>query len=220
MPWQGYKRGLQKLAPPRVLQTNPQLDSFLAQFTADQKICDVGSGGRRIASNVMAIDKFVQDNVDLVCDIHAIELPDNSVDGAICTGVLEHVEDPAKVVQEIFRILKPGGMAYLDVPFIQPYHPDPLDYWRWTLPGFQKFCLKNTGFEEVKAGVHIGASSAMYWLLIDYFKSFSDHPLLQKVLGAIPMFLAFPMVYLDYLLIHKKSSVLLPSGVFFIGRKP
>jgi len=45
---------------------------------------------------------------------------------------LEHLYDPQKAVNEIFRVLKLGGKCILSTRFIHPYHPGPKDYYRFT----------------------------------------------------------------------------------------
>ena len=42
-----------------------------------------------------------------------IPLPSNSQDLVICESVLEHVDSPTKSFDEVFRILRPGGVAYI-----------------------------------------------------------------------------------------------------------
>lgn len=49
-------------------------------------------------------------------DITQLSLPDNTYDLIICIHVLEHINDDAKAMSEILRVLKPGGAALLDVP--------------------------------------------------------------------------------------------------------
>jgi SAM-dependent methyltransferase len=50
-------------------------------------------------------------------DILAIDYPDASFDFVICNHVLEHINDDHKAMSELFRVLKPGGQAILQVPF-------------------------------------------------------------------------------------------------------
>jgi len=53
-------------------------------------------------------------------------------DGVFCSGVLEHVDDFQSGLAEIHRILKPGGILLLGLPFRQALHLQPHDYWRFT----------------------------------------------------------------------------------------
>ncbi len=53
-------------------------------------------------------------------DVHAIPFEDNTFDAAMCNHVMEHVENDIKAMSEIYRVLKPGGWAILQVPFFGP----------------------------------------------------------------------------------------------------
>lgn len=63
---------------------------------------------------------------DRVLNIEALDLPDGSFDGVVCSHVLEHVED-SRALAEIHRVLQPGGIALIMVPVIegwlQTYEP-------------------------------------------------------------------------------------------------
>lgn len=56
------------------------------------------------------------DGVDLVIDIADIDLPDDAVDAVICSHVLEHVADDRRAMEELRRIVRPGGWCLLMVP--------------------------------------------------------------------------------------------------------
>src|SRR5579863_2750569 len=56
------------------------------------------------------------DNVTGDVDITDIRFPDNTFDVIICNHVLEHVIDDKRAMREIYRTLKPGGWAILQVP--------------------------------------------------------------------------------------------------------
>lgn len=49
-------------------------------------------------------------------DIQQMSFEDNYFDALICSHVLEHVEDDRKAIDEMFRVLKPGGIAYIMIP--------------------------------------------------------------------------------------------------------
>ncbi len=72
---------------------------------------------------------------DIVGDIQSLPLPDASEEAIICLSVLEHVENPFKAAAELHRVLKPGGMCLISVPFLFYYHAEKGyygDYWRFT----------------------------------------------------------------------------------------
>lgn len=58
------------------------------------------------------------DSVDLQINIEAADIDDAEFDTVVCCHVLEHVDDVAAIA-EVFRILKPGGLAILGVPIIE-----------------------------------------------------------------------------------------------------
>ena len=71
---------------------------------------------------------------------------DNELDIVICSEVLEHLEDYNKAIQEIHRVLKPGGKGIISMPFITSEHEEPFDFRRFTSFGI-KSEFKKAGFE-------------------------------------------------------------------------
>jgi ubiquinone/menaquinone biosynthesis C-methylase UbiE len=53
---------------------------------------------------------------DLHFDLHQIPLENNRFDVVFCNHVMEHVQDPIQCMSELFRVLKPGGWAIMQVP--------------------------------------------------------------------------------------------------------
>lgn len=90
--------------------------------------------------NYRVLDKVADYHPDIVGDIHQLPFADSSLDAVICLAVLEHVEEPAKAMKEIYRVLKPGGYAFIYVPFLYYYHPMKnyyRDFYRFTYDGIK-----------------------------------------------------------------------------------
>lgn len=54
---------------------------------------------------------------DITADLTDLPFVDNTFDMLICNHVLEHIPEDRKAMSEIYRVLKPGGMAILQVPY-------------------------------------------------------------------------------------------------------
>lgn len=88
-------------------------------------------------------------NVDLFGTAYDIPADDEIFDSAICTAVLEHLEEPEKALRECCRVLKPGGIAVYSVPFIWHLHEEPRDFYRYTKYGL-KYLFEKAGFEVLQ----------------------------------------------------------------------
>jgi SAM-dependent methyltransferase len=73
-------------------------------------------------------------------DIHDMPYGDNTFDYAMSDQVLEHVRKPWIGVEEVRRVLKPGGIAVLTSALIFYMHGVPHDYWRFTPDGLKVLC--------------------------------------------------------------------------------
>lgn len=78
-----------------------------------------------------------------LCNCRA-ELADGTFDFVVCTEVLEHTRQPFKAVENIFRILKPGGWCFITTPFNFRIHGPLPDCWRFTEHGLRELFA---GFE-------------------------------------------------------------------------
>lgn len=95
-----------------------------------------------------------------------VPVPDQSFDAVLSTQVLEHVEDPGLYLAECFRVLKPEGRLLLSTHGVFPYHPDPVDLWRWTCAGLRRE-VEQAGFEIVRFQGIIGMAATGLQLLQD-----------------------------------------------------
>lgn len=75
--------------------------------------------------------------VDMVLDLHQINLPSESVGTVLILDTLEHVEYLRKAVEEAHRILKPNGIIIISSVMNFPIHDFPYDYWRFTPEAFK-----------------------------------------------------------------------------------
>ena len=88
-------------------------------------------------------------NIDRFGTAYEIPASDESFDSAICTAVLEHLEEPELALKECWRVLKQGGIAIYSVPFIWHLHEEPRDFYRFSKYGL-KYLFEKVGFEIVE----------------------------------------------------------------------
>jgi SAM-dependent methyltransferase len=88
------------------------------------------------------------------------------LDGIGCFAVLEHTRRPWQVVEEMNRMLKPGGRVFIDWPFLQPTHGFPSHFFNATREGLTSLFTDN-GFEIEVANTypHQWPSFTVNWIL-------------------------------------------------------
>jgi SAM-dependent methyltransferase len=62
--------------------------------------------------------------VDVRCDITHLAFPSESFDIVLCSHVLEHVPNDRQAIRELHRVLRPDGVAYIQVPYRSNTHSD------------------------------------------------------------------------------------------------
>jgi SAM-dependent methyltransferase len=102
----------------------------------------------RYARRVIYVNLTATSQPDVCADGGALPLRAGSCDVVLCTEVLEHVEDPSRVLREVHRVLGANGSMILSAPFLYPVHEDPVDYARYT-PQFWRSALDAAGFRLV-----------------------------------------------------------------------
>lgn len=179
---------------------------------------NLGSGNSRISKKIVNIDIYDYSNVDVICDINNLPVKDRCIDLIISIAVLEHVPDPKKVVDEIKRVLKPGGKIYIYIPFIQGYHASPYDYQRYTYSGIQALFRE---FEIIETRCGSGPSSGFLWIFQEWLAiilSFGIKPL-YRLLHLMIMAITFPIKFLDLLFIYHPYARTIASAFTIIAEK-
>jgi ubiquinone/menaquinone biosynthesis C-methylase UbiE len=115
--------------------TNPHPQRFLDLLPASGgRALDVGSGGRKLPG-VVSVEYVHAPGADLRADGAHLPFPDATFAVALSQAVLEHVPDPQAHVDELYRVLKPGGLLWLELAFLQPVHMAPWHYFNITPHG-------------------------------------------------------------------------------------
>jgi len=131
---------------------------FASQLPAGARVLDAGAGEGRHRANFAAqsyvgVDRGIGDaswdytGLDVVADLAALPFHDAAFDAVINIVTLEHVPEPRRVLEELARVLRPGGRLLLIVPHEWEEHQRPHDYYRYTQYGL-KFLLDTAGFSS------------------------------------------------------------------------
>ncbi len=96
-----------------------------------------------------ALDAVAGPTLSLVSRAEDLPLATGEFDVVLCTQVLEYVPSPQKAVDEMRRVLRPGGYLFLSVPAVFPRDSDP-EYWRF-LPASLHLLLRDFSEIEISA---------------------------------------------------------------------
>jgi len=208
------------LAPPLPVYHNPAEPTL--PRPADGLNLWLGGGGRETPGFVN-VDLGPFAGVDLVAHAGRLPFADNACDAVACDALLEHVEDPAAVVAEIRRVLKPGAHVLATVPFCHPWHGYPADFQRYTQDGLRRLFAE---FDCVSLGVRSGPTTTLltfctyYWKLI--FPVHAANPVRRwfnrLVVGAWG-WLTSPLRYLDRWLNRRPDAHTLANHLYILARK-
>jgi SAM-dependent methyltransferase len=137
-------------------------------------VLDVGCGETpyrpffAAAQEYVCVDIGENPYADMQGSIEQLPVDDASFDLVLCTQVLEHVDDPARAVSELHRVVKPGGRVLVATHGTYPYHPGPVDYWRWTHTGLARLFNDNADWRSVGITSGAGTAAALGLLLALY----------------------------------------------------
>ena len=142
--------------------------------TGGYRVLDVGCGPKPYypffaerATEYVGVD-VVHPAAELRGSVEALPVGDGSFDIVLCTQVLEHCDDPAQAVRELYRVTAPGGRVLASTHGVQLYHPSPNDHWRWTHTGLQRLFEDNCDWARVDVRAGAGTAACLGMLLGTY----------------------------------------------------
>jgi SAM-dependent methyltransferase len=123
--------------------------------------------GRNIPEQFIGIDIFAGEGVDYVlnlCKDDEVEkLPVKQFQTVHCHYIMEHVMDIFSMARNIEKVLAPGGVLLLSVPFAWRIHRIPVDMWRFT-PQSLDYLFPNVEFIDEKSALSLRRGDATYRL--------------------------------------------------------
>ena len=217
------RRAVTSLATPRSdMRSEGSRRAFAAVTTdlpAGSLSLSIGGGPGRPHPSLTNLNIDLFPNVDVVGDAYKLPYADQSVDAIHCEAVLEHLEHPARALQEMYRVLRPGSPAYLATPFLQAYHAYPEHYQNYTLSG-HNLLIEGAGFSIAASGVCVGPTFAMIDLVSYYLRACFPGGLPGRVLWLGTRMLGRIVLPLDKILNSRDEAAILASSVFALVVKP
>lgn len=123
------------------------IKAFAATVAPGSDVLDAGAGDAPYRRLFVHCNYRTQDwpasphtrasTADIVGDLRDLPVAAGSLDAVVCTEVLEHIETPWDALDEIHRVLRPGGRLFVTVPFVGELHEEPHDHYRYTSHGIR-----------------------------------------------------------------------------------
>jgi len=167
------------------------LDRLCREFATDRKTLVVHSEDvdyKPYFPNAFAVTKRKNKPADKHVDLYYTELAEfenESFEVILCTGLLEHLPEPQRLIDDLYRILKPGGELIISASAAFSIHEGPNDFFHFTPYSFQQLFNRWSAFKMLR-----GSSQPFETIGI----------LLQRILRQCRIFpLVRPLVELLYL---------------------
>jgi SAM-dependent methyltransferase len=191
--------------------------SIFEGLPSDALCLSIGGGPMRAHPTLVNINIGLFPNVEVVADAYQLPYADACADAIHCEAVLEHLEFPTRAVEEMHRVLKPGGLAFFATPFLQSFHGYPDHYQNFTLTGHTRL-FERAGFTVLAAGTCVGPTFAMRDLAVNYARQLIPGMAGKLVSRALALIL-LPLLYIDRWANPRSASSNLASTTFALVRR-
>ncbi|MBU0517197.1 MAG: methyltransferase domain-containing protein [Proteobacteria bacterium] len=161
-------------------------------------------------------DASLGPRTQIIFDAHDIPLADDSVDGVVTQAMLSYVADPWRVVDEIHRVLRPGGYVYGEAGFVHRVTEGAYDFTRFTHLGLRRLFRC---FDEIDSGAVLGQATVLVWSLHHFLVSFARGNRTRMILSGAGRLLFHWIKYFDHLLLDRPSAFDNALAYYFIGQK-
>lgn len=152
---------------------DPKIREIIAQ-KGGGLFLDCGAGLRReFLPNVVNLEIVDYSSTDVLGIGEHLPFATDAFDGVISVGVLEHVKDPFLCAREITRVLKPGGVLFCAVPFIQPLHAYPHHYYNMTAQGLANL-FPDLDIREQFVPPTLHPLKAVQWVVYQYARGLAQ----------------------------------------------
>lgn len=172
-----------------------------------KRILNAGSSSVRYGENCINVDIQDKGNVDYVCDIHELPNSIGEFDAIICNAVLQYCRNPETVAKQFYKVLKPGGYLFVDVPWIQPFCPDTPDRFRFSQEALRQIFAD---FKIISMGSSIRSGSAFAMLGVYISQNLTRNKYVNFVLSKAVELILFPFRWL------KTADESLTAGAFYL----
>lgn len=180
---------------------------------------DLGGGARRLDPRLVNLDLADLAEVDIVAPAGRLPFRDGTLALVVAQELFEHLADPQATVQEIARVLRPGGVAYVQTPWMLGWHSGPRDFWRFSHQGMAE--LFGEAFALERIGTSLGHGSGFYRVAVEYVAvtaSAIARPLYLPA-KAVAALLLIPFRWADLLSARSPEAHRIAGGFFAIARR-
>jgi SAM-dependent methyltransferase len=206
--------------------TRVTLDRFIAAHASERRTLDIGAQNGPYAAHFprrIALDITRGNGVQVLGDAQALGIRDASFDIVLCTEVLEHLPEPQRAIDEMFRVLVPGGQLLLTTRFLFPIHDAPHDYFRFTKYGLRHLLRRFEIIELQEETDAVGTLAVLLQRLGMQAETLHRQPLRGIWLVSAQMVRPFSFLitgeYGDSRRLHRERGIM-TSGYHVACRKP